>query len=250
MSEADPVGRLASWIRDARHAVALTGAGVSTESGIPDFRSPGGGLWNDVDPMEVASIDGFHEDPAKFYRFWRSKFAALTAAEPNVAHRVLAALEARGRLQTVVTQNVDGLHGRAGSRRVVEVHGTFQTASCLHCGDRKPIHEVFELIDRDGLPSCATGEGLYKPDVVFFGEMLPASFQEGEAEVRRADLLLVLGSSLEVYPVADLVPAAKASGARVVILNRDPGPFDARADLVVHDQLGVTMSRLAAELGL
>jgi len=252
MTRSEGIGRLASWIEQARHTVALTGAGVSTESGIPDFRSPDGGLWNDVDPMDVASIDGFRENPKRFYSFWRSKFAALTAAEPNVTHRVLAELESRGRLQAVVTQNIDGLHSRAGSRRVIEVHGSFQTASCIACGDRQPIEQIFERVDSsDGLATClAKGDGLYKPDVTFFGEMLPPAFGEGEREARSCDVFLVLGSSLEVYPVADLVPSAKASGARVVILNREPGPFDSIADLVIHDQLGMTMSRLAAELGL
>jgi len=251
MSRSERISRLAGWIEDARHAVALTGAGVSTESGIPDFRSPDGGLWKDVDPMDVASIDGFRHDPKRFYAFWRSKYAALTAAEPNVTHRFLAELEARGRLQAVVTQNVDGLHARAGSRRVIEVHGTFQTASCLACGDRQSIEVVFDEVDGAGLATCLVkGDGLYKPDVTFFGEMLPPAFGEGEKEARRSDLFLVLGSSLEVYPVADLVPAAKAGGARVVILNREPGPFDSIADLVIHDQLGMTVARLAAELGV
>lgn len=239
---------LVEHLTGARRAVALTGAGVSTESGIPDFRSDGG-LWEAHDPMRVASIEGFLRDPAGFYRFWADKFSALVEATPNVTHQVLADLEGRGHVASVVTQNIDGLHGRAGSQRVHEVHGTFQRARCLDCRAVYPMAEVFEEARRAGVPTCEACGGMLKPDVVLFGEMLPPAFQEGAADVAQADVLVVLGSSLEVYPVADLVPSAKAHGALVVLVNRDPGPYDHLADLAIHGELGRVMDDVAKRLG-
>lgn len=238
---------LAERLLEARRAVALTGAGVSTESGIPDFRS-GSGLWQDVDPMSVASIRGFLEDPKGFYRFWREKFANLTTAEPNVTHRVLADLEGQGSLASVVTQNIDGLHRKAGQERVHEVHGSFQQARCLRCGASYPMSEVFEQVRRWEVPHCDACGGLLKPDVVLFGEALPPAFEEAARDVDQADALIVLGSSLEVYPVADLVPRARARGGRIILVNRDPGPYDAVADLVVHAELGHVMDELSTRL--
>ncbi|MFW6067408.1 MAG: NAD-dependent protein deacylase [Myxococcota bacterium] len=245
-------GRIDELVRrltEARRAVALTGAGVSTESGIPDFRSSGG-LWQGVDPMQVASIRGFLQDPKGFYRFWMDKFARLVTAQPNVTHHLLAGLERGGHLLSVVTQNIDGLHRKAGSERVHEVHGTFQRARCLQCATSYPLAEVFDRARRWEVPRCDVCGGLLKPDVVLFGEMLPPAFREGEGDVAQADVLVVLGSSLEVYPVADLVPQAKRAGARIVLVNRQPGPYDAIADLVIHGELGPVMeevrSRLAA----
>lgn len=241
---------LARWIEKAQHAVALTGAGVSTESGIPDFRSPESGLWAMVDPLKVASIHGFLSDPLGFYQFWKWRFAKLTEAEPNLAHELLAQLEARGRLQAVITQNIDDLHRKAGSRNVYEVHGNYTRGVCIECRKLYEIDDVFAKVEREGIPRCEICDGLLKPDVVLFGELLAPDFSRGEAEVHRADLLLVLGSSLEVYPVADLVPEAKYSGAKVAILNREPTPFDDLADLVIHGDLGPAMSRLRELLGL
>ncbi len=247
------VNTLARWIDEARHVVALTGAGVSTESGIPDFRSAAG-LWTASDPMDVASIGGFRADPGRFYRFWKEKFAAFVDAAPSSAHRLLAGLEARGRMQAVITQNIDGLHQRAGSRRVLEVHGTFQRVRCLSCGNDEPLADVFARVDLTpgaAPPRCPVCDHpLLKPDVVLFGEMLPPLFQEAEAEAREADLMLVMGTSLEVYPVAGLAPLAKAEGARVVVLNRDPTPFDGGADLVLHGELGALSGELRSLLGL
>ncbi len=248
----EKVERLAAWLERARYAVALTGAGVSTESGIPDFRSPGSGLWARYDPTEVASLEGFLNNPKRFYEFWRERFAKLRDAEPNVTHRLLAALEAQGTLQAVITQNIDGLHRKAGSRRVWEVHGSYTRGVCVGCREAYPIEEVFRRVEGggEGVPRCDRCGGLLKPDVVLFGELLPPAFQEAELEIARCDLLLVLGSSLEVYPVAGLVPQAKRGGARVAIVNRDPTEFDAVADLVIHAELGPTMRKLAERLGL
>lgn len=246
----EQVAELAALIDDARHGVALTGAGVSTDSGIPDFRSDGG-LWGDADPAKVASIEGFHGDPVGFYAFWADKFSALTSAQPNATHRLLSELEARSRIQAVVTQNIDGLHSKAGSRRVFEVHGSFRAVSCLSCSYRGKIETLFDQVGRGEAPSCPTcGGPKVKPDVVLFGEALPSTFAEAEREVEVADLLLVLGSSLAVYPVAELVPKARRAGAKVALINREPGPFDDVADLVIHADLKPTVKLLTRHLGL
>ena len=234
------VAELAEWIENARHGIALTGAGVSTESGIPDFRSDAG-LWAETDPQLVASIDGFLEDPVRFYRFWRDKFAGLAEAKPNAAHRLLAGLESRGRMHAVITQNIDGLHRRAGSHRVLEIHGTFRKAQCLECAYSEPIESVFARFDAGAhqAPTCVQcGAAKLKPAVVLFGESLPSLFAQAEAEVEQADLLLVMGTALEVHPVAGLVPRAKRSGCRVAIVNRDATALDDEADLVVRGELG------------
>jgi NAD-dependent deacetylase len=205
-----------------------------------------------VDPLKVASVEGFRRDPKGFYEFWRGRFAKLVEAEPNVTHRVLAQLEERGLLKAVITQNIDGLHAKAGSRRVLEVHGSYTRGICVECRETCPIEEVFQKVkeSEEGVPRCDRCGGLLKPDVVLFGELLPPAFQEAELEVLRCDLLLALGSSLEVYPVAGLVPEAKARGARLVLINRDPTDFDSMADLVIHAELGPTMRELAERLGL
>lgn len=243
------VDRLAELLSDATHVVALTGAGVSTDSGIPDFRSPESGLWATHDPAEVASIQGFLADPRGFYGFWGERFGELADKRPNAAHALLAALEEDGRLRAVITQNIDGLHGAAGSQNVLEVHGTYRRARCLGCGVVLPLAQVVERVAAGEAPRCACGD-LIKPDVVLFGEALPPTFGEAERHARGCDVLLVLGSSLEVYPVAGLVPLAAREGARIAIVNRDPGPFDDLADVVLHASLGEVMPALAARLGL
>jgi len=249
-AEDEKLLQLVRWLKEARYAVALTGAGVSTESGIPDFRSPESGLWTMVDPLRVASIEGFLNDPAGFYEFWRWRFSRLREAQPNITHKLLAQLEAQGLLKAVITQNIDDLHRKAGSKRVLEVHGNYSRGICVECRRPYKIEEVFAKVEEAGVPRCDLCRGLLKPDVVLFGEILPPAFAESEAEIHRADLLLVLGSSLEVYPVADLVPQAKYSGARLAIFNRDKTPYDSIADLVLHADLGPTMNRLRELLGL
>jgi len=244
------VAELAELLRRAEYALALTGAGVSTESGIPDFRSPGSGLWTEVDPLEVATGEAFRRDPRKFYRFWRERLPELLRAEPNVTHITLARLEERGLLRGVITQNIDDLHRAAGSRRVWEVHGNYKRAACTRCGRRQGLEELLAKLEEGDLPRCDGCGGLLKPDVVLFGEQLPPSFAEAAAEVGRADLLLALGTSLEVYPVAGLVPQAAHRGAKVVIVNRDPTPYDHLAELVIHARLGEVMARLQRLLGL
>lgn len=244
------IGKVARWIDQARHAVALTGAGVSTESGIPDFRSDAG-LWAAVDPMDVASTAGFEEDPGRFYRFWIPKLAAIRDARPSAAHRFLARLESRGRMQAVVTQNVDGLHQKAGSRRVLEMHGSFGRLECQVCGHAVDLQASIDLREDADAPLCAEcGSPRVKPSVVLFGDMLGPVLGEAEAEIRDCDLLLCLGSSLAVFPVAGLVPLARRTGAKVVILNRETTGMDDEADAVLRGELSDLVQELAAPLGL
>jgi NAD-dependent deacetylase len=245
------VDRLAELIRAADRVVALTGAGVSVPSGIPDFRSPGTGLWRNVDPMKVAHIDAFLADPGSFWGFYGHRFQTLEAKEPNRAHEVLAALEQRGFLDAVVTQNIDRLHSRAGSENVIEVHGTIASSSCLTCGGRYPLAEVKSRLagDEAGVPRCDCGEPL-KPDVVLFGEMLPAdAFARAERLAASADLLLCIGSSLEVYPVAGLPEVTLTSGGRIAIVTQSQTPFDryasVRLDGDVVDELEAVLAALS-----
>jgi NAD-dependent deacetylase len=220
--------RLAGLIRSARSVVALTGAGISVPSGIPDFRSPGTGLWAHVDPMEVAHISVFRRDPVRFWSFYGARFAALEGKRPNGAHLALAELERRGRLDAVVTQNIDGLHAAAGTADPIEVHGSIAQASCRACGARHPLAEVRARLERDaeGVPRCDCGRPL-KPDVVLFGELLPeAALARAQHLAARADLLLCVGSSLEVHPVAGLPAETLAGGGRLAIVTTGPTPYD------------------------
>ena len=240
---------LASLIRDADSVVALTGAGISVPSGIPDFRSPGTGLWENVDPMQVAHIDAFHRDTRRFWSFYRPRFAELDEKRPNVAHDVLAELEARRMLDAVVTQNIDRLHTKAGSDRVIEVHGSIATSSCTTCRTSYPLENVGELFDPDGVATCACCMGKVKPDVVLFGELLPeAAIAEAERLCAAADLLLCIGSSLEVHPVAALPELTLAAGGAVAIVTKGPTPYDSEAavrlDGDVVDELGAVLAAL------
>ena len=237
-------------MRSSGSTVALTGAGISVPSGIPDFRSPGTGLWENVNPMEVAHIDAWREDPERFWRFYGDRFNALQSKEPNGAHSALAELEARGLLDAVVTQNIDTLHRRAGSRDVVEVHGTIEHSSCLACGERQPLAEVRRRIDAapDGVPRCARG-GPLKPDVVLFGEMLPVAELERAQELAAgADLLLCVGSSLEVQPVASLPAVTLAAGGSVAIVTQGPTPFDDVAAVRLEGDVVEELDALLGEL--
>ncbi len=230
--------RLAELIVARQPCVVLTGAGVSTESGIPDFRSPGG-LWSEFDPLEYGSIEAFRRDPVRIWEFYGSRFSFLAAAEPNEAHRALAALEARGLVEAVVTQNIDLLHERAGSRDVIEVHGSIRRAVCQACGADEPLERVLTQLESRPAPLCPACGAVLKPDVVFFGELLPAGALERASELaRRARLLLVVGSSLEVYPVAGLPLETLASGGSLAIVNRGPTALDERAHLRLEGSAG------------
>jgi NAD-dependent deacetylase len=219
----------------------LTGAGVSTESGIPDFRSASG-VWAQYDPYEVASIDGFRRDPARAWEFYGRRLGVLAGVMPNAAHEALAWLERRGLLQAVITQNVDGLHQRAGSRDVVEVHGTIATASCSGCGRTYQRADVTRLLP---LPACESCGSVLKPDVVMFGELLPAAaIDRATVLAQSAALLLIVGSSLQVWPVAGLPEETLAHGGKLAIVNRDPTPYDERAALVIHANAGGVLGSL------
>jgi NAD-dependent protein deacetylase/lipoamidase len=242
------VERLAELVRSSKRAVALTGAGISVPSGIPDFRSPGTGLWENVDPMEVAHIDVFLRDPQRFWSYYRPRFGMLADKEPNRAHRALAELEERGMLTAVVTQNIDTLHRKAGSRRVVEVHGTVDTASCWDCKRTYPRELVAQMFDADGVARCECG-GAVKPDVVLFGEMLPEqAMEEAYALCARADLLLCVGTSLEVYPVAGLPQVTRRAGGSLAIVTMGPTPYDSDADVRLEGDVVDELEALLAVL--
>jgi NAD-dependent deacetylase len=240
------VQRLASLLRDRGPAVVLTGAGISTESGIPDFRSPTG-IWAQYDPEEYATIQAFRADPVKVWSFYRLRYGALTEAQPNAGHQALAQLERLGHVRAVVTQNIDTLHERAGSRDVVEVHGSIRTCSCPRCGQRYLRDEVLAQLE-EGIdaPRCEDDGTVLKPDVVFFGELLPEAAIDRAYELARTTrLMLVVGSQLEVWPVSQLPAETVASGGEVAIVNNGPTSFDTRAALRVVGSAGETLEALA-----
>jgi NAD-dependent deacetylase len=229
---------LAELIRANQPCVALTGAGVSTESGIPDFRSATG-IWARFDPYEVASIDAFRRDPERVWEFYALRLDVLGEAAPNPAHVALAELETRGLVQAVITQNVDRLHAAAGSHDVIEVHGSVASAVCLACG--RGQENVRELLP---LPRCADCGAILKPGVVMFGELLPVeAIDRATALAQNAGLLLVVGTSLEVWPVAGLPEETLRHGGKLAIVNHDPTTYDARADIVIHGSAGEVLAR-------
>jgi NAD-dependent deacetylase len=235
--------RLAALIRDHQPCVVLTGAGTSTESGIPDFRSAGG-IWSRFDPYEVASIEAFRRSPERVWEFYALRLQVLADARPNDAHRALADLERRGLVQAVITQNVDGLHAAAGSQNVIEVHGTLARARCPACDATVSRAEVEALLP---LPHCLRCGAVLKPDVVMFGELLqPGVIERATALAREAALLLVVGSSLEVWPVAGLPEQTLAYGGTLAIVNRDPTPYDASAHFVTRASAAATLAACAA----
>ena len=231
--EASTAARLAELLRAAQRAVVLTGAGVSVPSGIPDFRTPGKGIWEKVDPMEVAHIDAFRRSPDRFWEFYSQRFAGLVDKRPNPAHEAIAELERRGLVRGVITQNVDRLHRMAGSTNVIEVHGSIDRCVCPECGCKVPLDDVLDLLRRfPGAPECAACIAALKPDVVLFGELLPAAaMAEAHALAQEADLMVCVGSSLEVFPVASLPGVTLAAGGRVAIVTQGPTAYDAEAEL-------------------
>lgn len=242
---------LAELIWASERVVALTGAGISVPSGIPDFRSPGTGIWADVDPMEVASIEAFHRDPKRFWEFYRPRFELLGDKRPNPAHDALVELERRGKCDAVITQNIDRLHRAAGTGRVIEVHGSIETSSCTTCGARWPLAEVDALFDEDGIAICTGCSGNVKPDVVLFGELLPiTAIEEAQQLAQRADLMLCVGSSLEVFPVAELPGMTLDSGGRIAIITQGTTAYDqdacARLDGDVAEELPAVLAALDA----
>jgi NAD-dependent deacetylase len=240
--------KLAELIRERQPCVVLTGAGVSTESGIPVFRSPTG-LWARFDPLEFGSIEAFRRDPHKVWSFYKPRVSMLTDAEPNPAHLALAELEQHGLVRAVVTQNIDLLHERAGSREVVEVHGSIRTATCPGCGARHELEQVLELLAEADAPACPRCGEIVKPDVVFFGELLqPDAIERAYELARAAALMLVVGSALEVYPIAGLPEETLAAGGKLAIVNRGPTPYDARANLRIDGSAGEVLPAVVAAI--
>ncbi|MDK3161641.1 NAD-dependent deacylase [Anaerolineae bacterium CFX9] len=244
--DADRIREIASLLRYAQSAVAFTGAGMSTASGIPDFRSPKSGLWNNVDPMAVASIYGFRQNPRAFFDWVYPITAAAVKAQPNTAHLALARLESLNIIKAVITQNIDMLHMRAGSRRIYELHGHLREATCTHCFRIYPGEPLLEkfMIDRE-VPRCADCGGVIKPNVILFGEQLPHEVFHGAQDVaKRADIMLVLGSSLEVAPASDLPMLTWKNGGKVIIVNLEPTPLDRIATVVVRQDVTKTVPAL------
>jgi NAD-dependent protein deacetylase/lipoamidase len=243
-------GRLVELLRESQRAVVLTGAGISVPSGIPDFRSPGTGLWEKVNPMEVAHIDAWRRDPDRFWAFYSERFASLIDKRPNPAHEAVAELERRGLIRGVITQNIDRLHRLAGTERLIEVHGSIDWSVCPECRARFPLERVVEMLQSaEGAPECEACVAALKPDVVLFGELLPESALAGaQSLAAEADLMVCIGSSLEVYPVAGLPAATLAAGGRVALVTQGRTPYDAEAEVKLEgdvvDELGAVLAAL------
>lgn len=243
--------QLADLIRESTSTVALTGAGISVPSGIPDFRTPGEGVWSDVDPFEVASIDAFRRDPRRFWEFYRPRFAMLGDKRPNAAHNALSRLEERGMLDAVITQNIDRLHRAAGTRELIEVHGSIATSSCVTCGRSYGLDEVDALFDTRGVAVCDVCPGLVKPDVVLFGEMLPVeAIERARALAAAADLMICVGSSLEVFPAAGLPELTLAHGGSVVLVTIGPTPYDREAAVKLGGDVAEELPAVLDALGI
>jgi NAD-dependent deacetylase len=245
--ENDLLDLAANLIVEAKSAIAFTGAGISVESGIPHFRGEGG-LWTRFDPYKVAHIDTLKRDPREYWSY--SLNYRRSGAEPNPAHFALSELQGQERLGTIITQNTDGLHQRAGSRDVIELHGSSAGVVCLDCAAEFPRDEIDAINRKQCPPPCPTCQGLrLKPTVILFGEPLPAEALGGaRAAARDADLVLVVGSSLQVYPAAGIPRLALASGARLCIINADPTPLDEAASVVIHGKAGEVLPQIAGRL--
>ena len=243
--------RVRGWISEARRIVALTGAGISTDSGIPDFRGPHGVWTRNPAAEKQSTIQNYLADPDVRKAAWQARLRhPAWAARPNAGHEVLVELERRGRLHALVTQNIDELHQRAGNspERVVEVHGTVRRVMCWQCGDRAPMEHALERV-RNGEedPRCLRCGGILKSDTISFGQALvPEVIERAMTLAGEADLLLAVGSTLQVYPVAGMVPLAARAGARVVIVNAEPTPFDELADAVLRGPIGVLLPAICA----
>lgn len=240
----------AELLRKAKYAVVLTGAGISTPSGIPDFRSEGSGLWSRDEPLEVASLNTFRTNPDRFYLWFRPLASQIYNAKPNPAHLALAELERAGCIQSIVTQNIDALHHKAGSKRVVEMHGTLRTLTCTQCFQTADASDYLKAFTEKGiLPHCPVCSALLKPDVILFGEQLPQkAWYEAQRECRQCDLMLVAGSSLEVLPVAGLPMQAIDRGSHLVILNHAITYLNVRADVVIQEDVATVLPAIAEQV--
>lgn len=242
------IEQAAALIASSKYVIALTGAGISTSSGIPDFRSPGSGLWEKVNPMLVASSFSFRLQPQAFYEWARPLARKLLEAEPNPAHRALAELEEMGVLKAVITQNIDNLHQKAGSKRVLELHGNMRQATCLKCRKVVSTQGMIERFLEEGeVPNCQCG-GLLKPNVVLIGEPLPRwVLLEAWGEAERCDLMLVVGSSLEIAPASEIPFVALRCGAKSIVVNYQPTPLDSQADVVIHEDVAEVLPQIIGE---
>lgn len=239
--------RVAEILKGSRKTMVLTGAGVSTESGIPDYRSKGTGLWEKYDPMEKASLQALLSNPAEFYRFNLPRWCDYAAAQPNITHRALYQLERKGYIHGIITQNIDGLHRKAGSQRVWEVHGHLRTCRCLDCAASYPFTELITQFNRGtNPPRCPQCNGLLRPDVVLFGDPMGDDYYRAREEMHGCEVLMVVGSSLQVYPVADLPRLAR----RLVIINKEPTPWDPKAEVVAYKEAGSFFHNLLEALGI
>ena len=242
MSEKDNPYKL---ISKANYLVAFTGAGISAESGIPTYRGDDG-VWNKYDPNKYANIYNFLRDPKYYWSFFKEvRYPVLKKAKPNKAHNALSKLEANGKLKAVITQNIDGLHQLAGSKRVLELHGNTRRISCLECKKSYTPDEIFYQLKTELPPKCLDCNGTLKPEVVFFGESLPLKTLEEAIKVtNECDLFLAIGSSLVVHPAASLPMMAKEKGAKLIIINKDPTPLDSIADIVFHSSASEILDRI------
>ena len=241
------IKRAAEILSKAKHCVVLTGAGISAESGIPTFRGSGG-LWTKYNPDEVASIEGFMRNPKAFWEFSK-ELILKSKAEPNPGHYALAELEKMGIVKAVITQNIDMLHQRAGSKRVLEIHGSLQFVDCLKCGRVYEWKEIEKKLEKNEEIKCECGSQYLKPRVVFFGESLPREvLNEAMEESRKADVFMVVGSSLVVYPAAYLPRMAKESGARLILINAERIEAEYLFDVVIHGKAGEVLPKIVEEI--
>lgn len=246
----DGIARAAEILAHSSYTVVLTGAGHSTPSGIPDFRSPSSGLWEQADPMVVASLDGFRRDPEAFYNWIKPLALKMSLAEPNPAHLALAELERMGIVKALITQNIDQLHQKAGSTRVLELHGSVSSVTCSRCARRSASDQMWRQFFADGrVPLCPHCGGVLKPDVVLFGELLPQQvLLVAQREVERCDVLLVAGSSLEVYPAAELPSRALRNGATIIVVNYEPTYIDSSARVVLHQDVAQALPAIVRRI--
>jgi NAD-dependent deacetylase len=240
----------ADLFRQSKHAVSLTGAGLSTPSGIPDFRSTGTGLWSHDEPLEVASLNTFRTAPESFFKWFRPLASQIYNAQPNSAHLSLAELEKAGRLHSIITQNIDMLHQKAGSQTVIEMHGTMQTLTCTQCYHKvEAALYLDKFVENGNIPRCPQCSNILKPDVILFGEQLPqAAWFKAQQEARQCDLMLVAGSSLEVLPVAGLPMQALDRGAHLIIVNNTPTYLNVRADVTIMEDVALIIPAIVKKV--
>lgn len=247
-----PIQAASDILHHSRHVIALTGAGISTPSGIPDFRSPGSGIWDNVDPYQVASLYAFKQDPHPFFQWIQPLARIMMEAKPNPAHLALAYMEKHGPLEGVITQNIDLLHSKAGSKKVYEVHGHMREATCQNCHAVYPLEPLLpHFIASGDIPYCPVCGGVLKPNVILFGEVPPIQvMQAAQREALACDAMIVAGSSLEVSPVNELPRLAKQTGAKIIYVNLNSTHLDYLADVIIHADVADVLPMLADSLSV